>query len=147
MAAEGCGYVKLEELLVEKSWLNVMPGELLKPYAKTLCKFVGQEVAGSVPIYPPPFLIFNALNSTPFDRVKVVIIGQVSFNIPNLLMCIGFLYIIVWARGNIFLNGSTKFLATIIQHQMFYNKWHQFEKTAFHLSQVNANSYTLFLIS
>ena len=75
--ADGMGYVKLEELLVEEKWLQVLQGELQKPYAKSLCKFVETEMSnGSVPIYPPQHLIFNALNSTPFDRVKAVIIGQ-----------------------------------------------------------------------
>lgn len=70
--------MKLEELLVEETWLEALPGELQKPYAKSLCEFVGKEIcSGSVPIYPPQHLIFNALNSTPFDRVKTVIIGQV----------------------------------------------------------------------
>lgn len=62
---------------MEDSWLGALPGELQKPYAKNLCKFLEREVGGSIPIYPPPFLIFNALHSTPFDRVKVVILGQV----------------------------------------------------------------------
>lgn len=77
IAAEGLDYVKLEELLVEETWLEALPGELQKPYAKNLCRFVEREVRGSVPIYPPPYRIFNALHSTPFDRVKAVIIGQV----------------------------------------------------------------------
>lgn len=76
---EGLKYVKLEELLVEESWLEVLPGEFQKPYAKKLCKFVESEIReSSVPVYPPQHLIFNALNTTPFDRVKVVIIGQVN---------------------------------------------------------------------
>lgn len=76
----GNGYVKLKELLVEDSWLGALPEELEKPYAKNLCKFVENEICGGkVPIYPPQHLIFNALNSTPFDRVKAVILGQVSF--------------------------------------------------------------------
>lgn len=70
--------MKLEELLVEETWLEALPGELQKPYAKNLCRFVEREVRGSVPVYPPPQLIFNALHSTPFDQVKAVIIGQVS---------------------------------------------------------------------
>lgn len=65
---------------MEETWLKALPGELQKPYATNLCKFVEREISGgSVPIYPPQHLIFNALNSTPFDRVKAVIIGQVKF--------------------------------------------------------------------
>ncbi|KAA8533351.1 hypothetical protein F0562_033116 [Nyssa sinensis] len=86
---KGVGFVKLEELLVEETWLEALPGELQKPYAKKLCTFVESEICGNgdggcrVPIYPPPHLIFNALNSTPFDRVKVVIIGQDPYHGPG----------------------------------------------------------------
>lgn len=70
--------LKLEELLVEETWLGALPNEFEKAYAKKLCEFVETEIRSSgVPIYPPPHLIFNALNTTPFDRVKAVIIGQV----------------------------------------------------------------------
>lgn len=76
---EGVGYVKLEELLVEETWSEVLSGELQKPYAKKLCEFVENEICrGSTPIYPPQHLIFNALNTTSFDNVKAVIIGQVK---------------------------------------------------------------------
>lgn len=75
------GYVKLEELLVEETWLEALPGEFQKPYAKNLCRFVEKEFSGGVPIYPPQHLIFNALNTTSFDRVKAVIIGQCDFRI------------------------------------------------------------------
>lgn len=79
LGEEGLGLnLKLEELLVEETWLEALPRELQKPYAKKLCEFVETEVcSGGVPIYPPPHLIFNALNTTPFDKVKAVIIGQV----------------------------------------------------------------------
>lgn len=79
LGEEGMGLnLKLEELLVEETWLEALPGELQKPYARNLCEFVESEICGgSVPIYPPPHLIFNALNTTPFDNVKAVIIGQV----------------------------------------------------------------------
>ncbi|XP_010940312.1 uracil-DNA glycosylase, mitochondrial [Elaeis guineensis] len=88
--AEGLDYVKLEELLVEETWLEALPGELQKPYAKNLCRFVEREVRGSVPIYPPPYLIFNALHSTPFDRVKAVIIGQDPYHGPGQAMGLAF---------------------------------------------------------
>ncbi|XP_006847922.2 uracil-DNA glycosylase, mitochondrial [Amborella trichopoda] len=88
--AEGLTFVKLEELLVEKTWLEALPGELGKPYMKNLCEFVGREARGSTPIYPPPFLIFNALNSTPFDRVNVVILGQDPYHGPGQAMGLSF---------------------------------------------------------
>ncbi|KDP34462.1 hypothetical protein JCGZ_11933 [Jatropha curcas] len=89
--SEGVGYVKLEKLLVEETWLEALSGELQKPYAKTLCKFLENEICnGSVPIYPPQHLIFNALNSTPFDGVKAVIIGQDPYHGPGQAMGLSF---------------------------------------------------------
>lgn len=79
---EGLGSMKLEELLVEETWLEALPGEFQKPYAKKLSEFVKAEIQSPIPIYPPQHLIFNALNSTPFDKVKAVIIGQVLTEIP-----------------------------------------------------------------
>ena len=69
--------MRLNELLVEESWLKALPGELQKPYFKTLSDFLERESKGPL-IYPPQHLVFNALNTTPFDRVKAVIIGQVQ---------------------------------------------------------------------
>ncbi|KAL5725248.1 uracil-DNA glycosylase [Ranunculus cassubicifolius] len=87
---EGMEFVKLEELLVEETWIEAMPNELQKPYAKNLCTFVEREMRGDIPIYPPPHLIFNALNTTPFDRVKAVIIGQDPYHGPGQAMGLSF---------------------------------------------------------
>ena len=58
------------------SWLAVIGDELEKPYMQALRDFLKEEkVAGKV-IFPPSPLIFNAFNHTPFDKVRVVIIGQ-----------------------------------------------------------------------
>ncbi|KAK4484078.1 hypothetical protein RD792_011298 [Penstemon davidsonii] len=89
--AAGSGYVKLEELLVEETWSEVLSGELQKPYAKKLGEFLESEMCnGSTPIYPPQHLIFNALNTTPFDRVKAVIIGQDPYHGPGQAMGLSF---------------------------------------------------------
>nr|XP_043613924.1 uracil-DNA glycosylase, mitochondrial [Erigeron canadensis] len=87
---EGLGLGKLEELLVEETWLKALPGEFQKPYAKKLTEFVESEIQGSIPIYPPQHLIFNALNSTPFDQVKAVIIGQDPYHGPGQAMGLSF---------------------------------------------------------
>lgn len=80
--------MKLQELLVEETWLEQLSGELEKPYAMNLCKFVEREICGGgIPIYPPMHLIFNALNSTPFERVKAVILGQVNFLFDYNITC------------------------------------------------------------
>ncbi len=58
------------------SWLAVIGDELEKPYMQALRDFLKQEKAAGKVIYPPSPLIFNAFNHTPFEKVRVVIIGQ-----------------------------------------------------------------------
>ena len=58
------------------SWQAVIGDELEKPYMQALRDFLRQEKAAGKTIYPPSPLIFNAFNHTPFDKVRVVIIGQ-----------------------------------------------------------------------
>ena len=58
------------------SWQAVIGDEFNKPYMQTLRAFLQQEKASGNIIYPPSPLIFNAFNHTPFDKVRVVIIGQ-----------------------------------------------------------------------
>ena len=58
------------------SWQAVLGDEFNKPYMQALRDFLNQEKAAGKTIYPPSALIFNAFNHTPFDAVRVVIIGQ-----------------------------------------------------------------------
>ncbi|GJN01354.1 hypothetical protein PR202_ga18616 [Eleusine coracana subsp. coracana] len=90
-AKDSGGAAKLEELLVEETWLQALQGELRKPYALELCRFVTQERQhGRLPVYPPQHLVFHALNFTPFDRVKAVIIGQDPYHGPGQAMGLSF---------------------------------------------------------
>lgn len=61
---------------IEDSWKKVLSDEFEKPYFRELRHFLQQEKASGKIIYPPGSLIFNAFNSTPFDKVKVVVLGQ-----------------------------------------------------------------------
>ena len=61
---------------IEATWKEVLQPEFDKPYfAQIRETLVKARAAGKV-IFPPGPLIFNAFNSTPFDHVKVVILGQ-----------------------------------------------------------------------
>lgn len=60
---------------IEPSWKTHLEAEFEKPYFKELVDFVKQEYA-STTIYPPPKDIFRAFDLTPFDSVKVIILGQ-----------------------------------------------------------------------
>ncbi|MBR2261377.1 MAG: uracil-DNA glycosylase [Paludibacteraceae bacterium] len=63
------------EVKIEPSWHEVLKDEFEKPYFSLLTSFVRKEYQTQT-IYPPAKLIFNAFNICPFDKVKVVIIGQ-----------------------------------------------------------------------
>jgi uracil-DNA glycosylase len=61
---------------LEPSWLNVLHAEFEKPYMAKLREFLKQEKERGARIYPKNADIFNAFNKTPFEKVKVVILGQ-----------------------------------------------------------------------
>lgn len=61
---------------IEESWKNHMKDEFSKPYFGELKKFLVEEKKQGFNIYPPGREIFSAFNHTPFEKVKVVIMGQ-----------------------------------------------------------------------
>ncbi len=65
------------------SWLAVLKDEFEQPYMQSLKQFLLSEKQQGKVIYPTSDLIFNALNTTPFDSVKVVILGQDPYHGPN----------------------------------------------------------------
>lgn len=78
---------------IEQSWKNALNEEFNKPYFSELKVFLIEEKK-KFRVFPPGNLIFNAFNRTPFDKVRVVIIGQdpyhgsgqahgLCFSVPN----------------------------------------------------------------
>lgn len=67
---------------IEETWKQVLSGEFDSPYFGELDGFVRKAYAGGV-VYPPARHIFEAFNRTPFDKVKVVILGQDPYHEPN----------------------------------------------------------------
>lgn len=60
---------------IEESWKNQLSSQFEQPYFRQLAEFVRAEYAAGT-CYPPGGLIFNAFQATPFESVKVVILGQ-----------------------------------------------------------------------
>jgi uracil-DNA glycosylase len=60
---------------IESGWKQILQPEFDAPYFEILTRFVRQAYQTTT-VYPPGRLIFEAFNRTPFDRVKVVILGQ-----------------------------------------------------------------------
>jgi len=67
---------------IEASWKARLDGEFSKPYFTQLTEAVRAEYMHTV-CYPPGKFIFNAFNLCPFDKVKVVIIGQDPYHEPG----------------------------------------------------------------
>jgi len=63
------------DVKIEESWKKVLQKEFDEGYFKDLTNFVKTEYQ-KVTVYPPAKFIFNAFELTPFDKVKVVILGQ-----------------------------------------------------------------------
>ncbi len=71
------------DVKIEESWKRVLAPEFEKPYFQNLVRQLHEEKRAGRVIYPPGPLIFNAFNLTPFDKVKVVIIGQDPYHGPG----------------------------------------------------------------
>ncbi|MBQ4484533.1 MAG: uracil-DNA glycosylase [Prevotella sp.] len=70
------------DVKIETSWKRQLQGEFEKPYFRQLTDAVRVEYRSGT-CYPPGSLIFNAFNLCPFDKVKVVIIGQDPYHEPR----------------------------------------------------------------
>ncbi|NUO00034.1 MAG: uracil-DNA glycosylase [Saprospiraceae bacterium] len=75
---------------IEPSWKAVLESEFEQPYFQTIASFLRREKEAGKIIYPPGPLIFNAFNSTPFQDVKVVILGQDPYHNPGEAMGLSF---------------------------------------------------------
>jgi uracil-DNA glycosylase len=68
---------------IEKSWKEKLGSEFQKPYFADLKKFLMHEKSKGAIIYPHGSRIFAAFDHTPFDEVKVVILGQDPYHGPG----------------------------------------------------------------
>ena len=61
---------------IDPSWKKELAAEFGQPYFSEIKQFILSEKNKGKRVYPPGSQIFNAFNLTPFDKVKVVILGQ-----------------------------------------------------------------------
>ena len=71
------------DVKIDSSWKEVLKTEFEKPYFLETVTFLRMEKAAGKTIYPPGSLLFNAFNTTPFDAVKVVLLGQDPYHGPG----------------------------------------------------------------
>ena len=75
---------------MEDSWKDVLQEEFAKPYFKQIVDHLKTEREQGKVIYPPGSQIFNAFEQTPFNQVKVVILGQDPYHGPGQAMGLSF---------------------------------------------------------
>ncbi len=66
----------MSSLQIESGWKKVLDSEVEKPYFLEIKKFLKSEIKSGKQVFPLPNDIFSALNLCPWDKVKVVILGQ-----------------------------------------------------------------------
>lgn len=71
------------DVSIEQSWKEELKEEFDKPYFEKIVHFLKEEKKAGKVVYPPGKLIFNAFECTPFNKVKVVIIGQDPYHNPG----------------------------------------------------------------
>ena len=70
------------DVKIEQSWKDCLAEEFEKPYFEQLTSFVRDEYSKCT-VYPPSSMIFNAFDHCPFDKVKVVLLGQDPYHEPG----------------------------------------------------------------
>lgn len=75
--------INVQDIKLQESWKVFLQEEFEKPYMLELKKFLTAEEAKKKTIFPASSLIFNTLNTTGFDDVKVVILGQDPYHGPG----------------------------------------------------------------
>lgn len=82
--------MRLQKIVINDSWQKLLVNELNKPYFKNIIKFLNHSKSEGKAIYPIESLVFNAFNLTPFEKVKVVILGQDPYHNPGQAMGLSF---------------------------------------------------------
>lgn len=68
---------------MEKSWHSQLADEIAKDYVTDLKKFLAKEKTDGYEVYPPEPLVFHAFAKTPWEKVRVVIVGQDPYHGPG----------------------------------------------------------------
>lgn len=71
------------DVKIDPAWKEILKEEFSKPYFQQIVLHLKTERSQGKTIYPPGSQIFNAFDSTPFDKVKVVILGQDPYHGPG----------------------------------------------------------------
>src|SRR5204863_8133406 len=71
------------DVKIEASWKKILKDEFNKPYFQQIVHHLKTEKTQGKTIYPPGPFIFNAFNTTPIDKIKIVILVQNPYHEPG----------------------------------------------------------------
>lgn len=71
------------QVQIEEGWKLALNDEFNKPYFPLIKQFIVEQKAKGKTVYPPGALVFNAFNLTPYNQLKVVILGQDPYHGPG----------------------------------------------------------------
>ena len=74
---------EIKDVKIEDSWKLALAEEFQQPYFQNIKDTLLQEKEAGKVVYPPGNLIFNAFNTIPFEKVKVVVLGQDPYHGPG----------------------------------------------------------------
>jgi uracil-DNA glycosylase len=87
------------DIQLDTSWKELLQNEISKSYFLSIVDFLNTERAAGKIIFPESKLVFNAFNETPFDKVRVVILGQDPY--PNKEDAMGLAFSTARADGSL----------------------------------------------
>ncbi len=82
--------IKAEDVKMEESWRQLLHREFEQDYFAKIKAAILKDKQEKITVYPPGSRIFNAFNTTPFDDVKIVILGQDPYHQPGQAMGLSF---------------------------------------------------------
>lgn len=80
----------MSDVKIEVSWKEAIAKEFKQPYFQAVAQYLRKAKAEGKTVYPRGSMIFNAFNTTPVDKVKVVILGQDPYHNPGQAMGLSF---------------------------------------------------------
>lgn len=79
----------MTKVRIDPTWQSVLQSDFDSPYFHAIMEKTRQAYSSSV-VYPPANLLFSAFDLTPFDKVKVVLLGQDPYHNPGQAMGLSF---------------------------------------------------------
>jgi len=128
---------------LDESWIKMIGHEFEQTYMAKLRDFLSSEKSQGKKIYPPGSLWFEAFNRTPFEQVKVVILGQDPYHGPH--QAHGLCFSSHWADQGVLLLNATLTVEAHKAGSHQHQGWEEFTDAVIHALNQNAEHLVFML--